>query len=251
MSGHSKWSTIKRKKAATDAKRGKLFTQLGRELTIAAKEGGGDPDVNVRLRLAIDRARASNMPKDNIERAIARGTGEAKDGIIIEEVYYEGYAPHGIALITFCVTDNRNRAVADIRHTLSKSGGSLGEAGSVSWQFNRVAYFAFSAEGQDEDEIFELAVEAGADDVIYGDKVIEIIGPVDSYKEISDRLAAAKIESDEAGLRMVPSNEITLSLEDTLQVLRVIDTLEELDDVQDVYSNLHVAEEMLEQLEVA
>jgi YebC/PmpR family DNA-binding regulatory protein len=251
MSGHSKWSTIKRKKAVTDAKRGKLFTQLGRELTIAAKEGGGDPDVNFRLRLAIDRARANNMPKDNVERAIARGTGEAKDGIVIEEVNYEGYAPHGIALIIFCVTDNRNRAVADIRHILSKYGGSMGEGGSVSWQFNRVAYFSFSAEGKDEDEIFELAVEADADDVVYGEKVIEIIGPVESYKEISDRLNAANIQPDEAGLRMVPSNEITLSLDDTLQVLRVIDALEELDDVQDVYSNLHVAEDMLEQLEIA
>jgi YebC/PmpR family DNA-binding regulatory protein len=250
MSGHSKWSTIKRKKAATDAKRGKLFTQLGRELTIAAKEGGGDPDVNFRLRLAIDRARANNMPKDNIERAIARGTGEAKDGIVIEEVYYEGYAPNGIALIIFCVTDNRNRAVADIRHTLSKYGGSMGEGGSVSWQFNRVAYFSFSAEGKDEDEVFEIAVESGADDVIYGEKVIEIIGPVESYKEISDSLGSAAIQPDEAGLRMVPSNEITLSLDDTLQVLKVIDALEDLDDVQDVYSNLHVAEEMLEQLEV-
>jgi YebC/PmpR family DNA-binding regulatory protein len=251
MSGHSKWSTIKRKKAATDAKRGKLFTQLGRELTIAAKEGGGDPDVNVRLRLAIDRARANNMPKDNIERAIVRGTGEGKDSADFEEVYYEGYAPNGIALIIFCVTDNRNRAVADIRHILSKYGGSMGEGGSVSWQFNRVAYFSFPAEGEDEDQIFELAVEAGADDVIYGDKVIEIIGPVDSYKEISDRLKDAKIQPDEAGLRMVPSNEVTLSLEDTLQVLKVIDLLEELDDVQDVYSNLHVADEMLEELEIA
>ena len=251
MSGHSKWSTIKRKKAATDAKRGKIFTQLGRELTIAAKEGGGDPDVNFRLRLAIDRARASNMPKDNIERAIARGTGETKDGIVIEEVNYEGYAPNGIALIISVVTDNRNRAVADIRHTLSKYGGSMGEGGSVSWQFNRVAYFSFPAEGQNEDDIFELAVEAGADDVIFGEKVIEIIGPVETYKNISDDLAEVGVQPDEAGLRMVPSNEITLSVEETMQVLRVIDVLEDLDDVQDVYSNLHVPEEMLEQLEVA
>jgi YebC/PmpR family DNA-binding regulatory protein len=251
MSGHSKWSTIKRKKAATDAKRGKIFTQLGRELTIAAKEGGGDPETNFQLRIAIDRARASNMPKDNIERAIARGTGETKDGIVIEEVYYEGYAPNGIALIIFVVTDNRNRAVADIRHLLSKYGGSMGEGGSVSWQFNRVAYFSFPVEGRDEDEIFEIAVEAGADDVIFGDKVIEIMGPVETYKNISDGLAELGVQPDEAGLRMVPNNEITLSIEDTLQVLRVIDVLEELDDVQDVYSNLHVTEEMLEQLETA
>ena len=251
MSGHSKWSTIKRKKAATDAKRGKIFTQLGRELTMAAREGGGDPDVNFQLRLAMDRARASNMPKDNIERAIARGTGEAKDGIVIEEVNYEGYAPNGIALIIFVVTDNRNRAVADIRHLLSKYGGSMGEGGSVSWQFNRVAYFSFPGEGRNEDEIFELAVEAGADDVIFSDKVIEILGPVETYKNISDSLVDMGIQPDEAGLRMVPNNEITLSVEDTLQVLRVIDVLEDLDDVQDVYSNLNVTEEMLEQLEAA
>ena len=249
MSGHSKWSTIKHKKAATDAKRGRLFTRLAKEITVAAREGGGDSTTNVRLRLAIDKARAANMPKDNIERAVKRGTGELEGGQL-EEVLYEGYAPHGIGVLIEVVTDNRNRAVADIRHTLSKYGGSMGEGGSVSWQFNRVAYFSFSAEDKDEDEIFELAVEAGADDVIYGDKVIEIIGQVESYKEISDRLEAAEIQPDEAGLRMVPSNEITLNLEDTLQVLRVIDALEELDDVQDVYSNLHVAEEMLEQLEV-
>jgi len=251
MSGHSKWSTIKRKKAATDAKKGKIFTQLNREITLAAREGGGDPDTNVRLRLAIDKARANNMPKDNIERAISRGTGEAKDGIVIEEVNYEGYAPNGIALIISCLTDNRNRAVAEIRHILTRYGGSMGEAGSVSWQFKRVAYFSFPPEGRSEDDIFELAIEAGADDVIFGQAEIELIGPVESYKAISDSLDETGIEPDEAGLRMVPSNEITLDVADTLQVLKVIDLLEELDDVQDVYSNLHVSDDILEQLEVA
>ncbi len=251
MSGHSKWSTIKRKKGVTDARRGQLFTRLGREITIAAKEGGGDPEVNFSLRMAIDRARANNMPKDNIERAIARGTGEGKDGITLEEIHYEGYAPHGIALIIFCVTDNRNRAVADVRHVINRFGGSLGEGGSVSWQFNRVAYFSFPAEGLDEDEVFELAVEAGADDVIFGDKIIEIIGNVGSYKEIGDRLREASIQPEEAGLRMIPGNETTLNPQDTMQVLKVIDNLEELDDVQDVYSNLHVSDETLAQLETA
>jgi YebC/PmpR family DNA-binding regulatory protein len=251
MSGHSKWSTIKRKKGAADAKRGQLFTRLAREISIAARESGGDPEANFRLRLAVDRARANNMPKDNIERAILRGTGEGKEGDQIEEVYYEGYAPHGIALMIECVTDNRNRAVADIRHVLNRFGGSMGEGGSVSWQFNRVAYFSFPAEGQDPDKVFELAVDAGADDVTFEEDEIEIIGPVDYFKEISDQLEAAKIKPDEAGLRMVPSNEIALSTEDTIQVLKVIEALEDLDDVQEVFSNLNVSDEVLEQLEAA
>jgi YebC/PmpR family DNA-binding regulatory protein len=251
MSGHSKWSTIKRKKGAADAKRGQLFTRLAREIAIAAREGGGDPDANFRLRLAIDRARANNMPKDNIERAIARGTGDSKDGSAIEEVYYEGYAPNGIALIIDCVTDNRNRAVADIRHVLTRYGGSMGEGGSVSWQFRRVAYFSFPAAGKNQDDVFELAVEGGADDVIFDDDEIEIIAPVESFKDISDQLDSAGIEAEEAELRMIPNNEIALSTEDTLQVLRVIDALEELDDVQDVYSNLAISSDMMEQLEAA
>lgn len=251
MSGHSKWSTIKRKKGAADAKRGQLFTRLAREIAVAAREGGGDPEANFRLRLAIDKARTHNMPKDNIERAIARGTGDSKEGGQLEEVYYEGYAPHRIALIIHCVTDNRNRAVADIRHVLNRFGGSLGEGGSVSWQFRRVAYFSFPAAGMDEDEIFELAVEAGADDVFFEDELIEIIGEVERFKDISDQLDAAGIETDEAGLRMIPNNELALNPQDTLQVLRVIEALEDLDDVQDVYSNLNVSTEMLAQLEAA
>ncbi len=251
MSGHSKWSTIKRKKAANDAKRGQLFTRLIHELVIAAREGGGDPESNFRLRLAIDRARAANMPKDNIERAIRRGSGEDKDGGGFEEVTYEGYAPHGVALIIECVTDNRNRAVADIRHVLNRFGGSLGEAGSVAWQFNRAAYFSFPAAGHNPDQIFELAVEAGADDVQIDDEMIEITGPVESFKEIADRLRTAGIQPEEAGLRLFPNHEIELDLEDTIQVMRVIEALEELDDVQNVYTNLHISEDALNQLEVA
>jgi YebC/PmpR family DNA-binding regulatory protein len=251
MSGHSKWSTIKRKKGAADAKRGQLFTRLAREIAVAAREGGGDPETNFRLRLAVDKARANNMPKDNIERAIARGTGEDKDAAAYEEVYYEGYGPNGIAFMIECVTDNRNRAVADIRHILGRFGGSLGEGGSVSWQFRRVAYFSFPAKGKDEDEVFELAVEGGADDVTFEDDIIEIIGPVESFKDINDQLEAAGIEPEEAGLRMIPNNEVALTTQDTLQVLKVIEALEDLDDVQDVYSNLNVSTEMLEQLEAA
>ncbi len=249
MSGHSKWSTIKRKKGAQDAKRGQLFTRLAREITLAAREGGGDPETNFRLRLAVDRARSNNMPKDNIERAIKRGTGEDKSGGELEEVTYEGYAPHGVALMIAVVTDNRNRAVAEVRHVLNRYGGSLGENGSVAWQFNRTAYFSFPAEGKDPDAIFELAVEAGADDVNFDDETIEITGPVEAFKTIADALRAANIEADEAGLKYMPTNEMELNVEDTLQVMRVIEALEELDDVQEVYSNLSVTEEALARVE--
>ncbi|RME87152.1 MAG: YebC/PmpR family DNA-binding transcriptional regulator [Anaerolineae bacterium] len=251
MSGHSKWSTIKRKKGMLDARRGALFTRLAREITIAARDGGGDPDVNFRLRLAIERARAENMPKENIERAIKRGTGEDKEGGALEEVMYEGYAPHGVALMIECVTDNRNRTVAEIRHVLTRAGGSLGEVGSVSWQFDRAAYFAFPSSAMDYDSAFELAVEAGADDVTEDEGVIEIIAPVEAFKEIADRLHAANVQPDEAGLRMIPKQEIELSTDETLQVMRVIESLEELDDVQRVYSNLKVSDEALAAIEAA
>ncbi len=250
MSGHSKWSTIKRKKAANDAKRGALFTRLAREITLAAREGGGDPEMNIALRLAVERAKASNMPKDNIERAIRRGTGEDKEGEAFEQIMYEGYAPHGVALMIEVITDNRNRAVADIRHVLTRFGGNMADAGAVSWQFRRAAYFAFPAEGRDADEVFEMAVEAGADDVLF-DEDIEIIAPVEAFKAISDRLEQAGIQPTEAGLRMLPTSTIELPPDQTLQVMKVIEALEELDDVQNVYSNLQVTEEAVAMLEAA
>lgn len=251
MSGHSKWSTIKRKKAAVDAKRGQLFTRLAREVAVAAREGGGDPDANFSLRLAVDRARAKNMPKENIDRAIKRGTGEGSEGEAFEQVVYEGYASHGVALIIQVVTDNRNRAVSDIRHALSAVGGSLGEGGSVAWQFTRTAYFSFPAAGQDEDTVFELAVEAGADDVTFDDETIEIFGPVDSFKQIIDSLQAAGIQPDESELRHIPNQEVELGPEETVQVLRVLEALEDLDDVQTVFSNLQISDEALAKLEPA
>jgi len=251
MSGHSKWSTIKRKKGAADAKRGQLFTRLAREIVIAVREGGGDPEANFRLRLTIDKARTNNMPKENIDRAIKRGLGGDKDGNSLEHVIYEGYGPHGVAIMVECVTDNRNRVVAEIRHILTRHGGSLGEGGSVAWQFKRSAYFSFPAKGQDPDKIFELAVDAGADDVIFDEEDIEIYAPVEAFKQISDRLHAVKIAVEEAGIRMIPTNEMDLSKEDSLQVMRVIDGLEEIDDVQDVYSNLNLSDEVLAQLETA
>lgn len=251
MSGHSHWATIRRKKGAADARRGQVFTRLAREIVIAARDGGGDPDTNIRLQYAIERARAQNMPKDNIERAIKRGTGELKEGNAYEEITYEGIAPHGVMMMLAVVTDNRNRAVADIRHALSKAGGSMGEAGSVGWQFRRVAYFAIESAGQDPDKIFEVGVEAGADDVIFLDDVIEIIGPVESFKAISNALTRAKIAPEEAELRYIPNTENELPVEDALQVLRLVETLEDLDDVQSVYHNLALTDEVLAQLEAA
>lgn len=251
MSGHSKWSTIKRKKAANDARRGNVFTRLAREITLAAREGGGDPESNFGLRLAIDRARASNMPKENIERAVRRGTGEDKEGAAIEQILYEGYAPHGVALMIEVVTDNRKRAVAEVRHILTRMGGNLAEAGSVAWQFRRAAYFSFLAAGHDTERIFELAVEAGADDVQIGTDDIEIFAPVEAFKQISDRLHEAGIHPQEAALKMMPTSTLELKPEDALQVMRLVEALEELDDVQEVFTNLHITEEAVALLETA
>ncbi len=251
MSGHSHWATIRRKKGAADAKRGQIFTRLAREIVIAAREGGGDPSTNIRLQYAIDRARAQNMPKENIERAIKRGTGESKEGNAIEEVTYEGYGPHGIALMISCVTDNRNRAVAEIRHILNRMGDTMAEAGSVAWQFTRKSYFSFPSEGHDTNTIFDLVVEAGADDVTFEDETVEIFGPVELFKEISDHLKSANIQPEEAELRMFPNNEVELSPDESMQVYKVIDALEELDDVADVFSTLSISDEVMAQLEAA
>jgi len=233
MSGHSKWSTIKRKKAVNDAKRGAVFTRLAREITIATREGGDDTVSNFALRLAIDRAKSSNMPKDNIERSIKRGTGEDKEGAAFVQAMYEGYASHGVGLIIEVITDNRNRTVADLRHILDKMGGNLAEEGAL-----------------DQDKIFECAVEAGADDVLIEEDV-EIIGPVDAYKRISDCLREAGYEPIESGIRMLPNAAIELQVDQTLQVMRVIEAVEDLEDVKQVFSNLHVSDEAVMQLAAA
>ena len=244
MSGHSKWSTIKRKKGATDAKRGQVFTRLSKEISVAAR-AGGDAETNFRLRLAVEKARAANMPKDNIQRAIKRGTGEEKGGTILEQVIYEGYAQHGVALMIEIVTDNRNRAVADLRHILTRSGGNLGESGSVAWQFENVAYFAFPVSNRSEEELFDIVVDAGAEDLTYSEEVVEIFASVESFKSVSDALESNDIVTDEAMLRMEPNNMIELSPSATVQVMKTIESLEELDDVQNVYSNLEVTVEAL------
>lgn len=251
MSGHSKWKTIKRKKGAADAKRGAVFTRLTREIVMAARDGGSDIDSNFRLRLAVDKARAENMPKDNIERGIKRGAGEDKDAAVFETITYEGYAPHGVAVMVECVTDNRNRTVSDLRHALTKAGGNMGELGSVAWQFEHVCYFSFPSSMMNFDKAFELGIEAGANDVVEDSGTIEIIGPVDTFKTIADRLHAANVQPEEAGLRMLPKQEMELDPQDTVKVMNALEAIEELDDVQSVYSNLKVSDEALAALEAA
>jgi len=251
MSGHSKWSTIKRKKGVADAKRGAIFTRLAREIVISAREGGSDIDSNFRLRLAVDKARAENMPKDNIERAIKRGAGEDKDGVAFESITYEGYVGHGVAVMVETVTDNRNRTVSDLRHALTKSGGNMAEPGAVAWQFERIAYFSFPSSAMNFDKAFELGIEAGANDVLEDNGSIEILAPVESFKLVADALHKANVHPDEAGLRMMPKQEMELDAEDTLHVLKALESIEDLDDVQNVYSNLKVSDEALAALETA
>ncbi|MEE8567198.1 MAG: YebC/PmpR family DNA-binding transcriptional regulator [Anaerolineales bacterium] len=251
MSGHSKWSTIKRKKAANDAKRGAVFTRLAREITLTVRKGGSDPETNFALRLSIERAKNNNMPKGNIERAINRGTGKDKQDAQLEQILYEGYAPHGVALMIDVVTDNRNRSVADIRHVLTRLGGNMADAGAVAWQFQRVAYFAFPTENHDQEEIFELAVEAGADDITLGDDDIEIIAPVKAFKEVNDVLQHAGIRPDETAIRMLPNTVVQLTPDKAIKVMRLIEDLEDLTDVQQVYSNLDITEEAVSLLEAA
>ena len=249
MSGHSKWSTIKHKKAAADAKRGTVFTRLAKELTIAAREGGGDPESNVRLRLAIDKAKAANMPKDNIERAIKRGTGELEGGAL-EEIVYEGYAPHGVGMLIEVVTDNRNRAVAEVRHVFNKHGGNLAEAGAVSWQFTRKGYISISEE-VDEDEVFLVAADAGADDVRFDDEVTEVYAEIEQLQDVRQSLVEGGYKLDEVSVIYDPNNPLELETNQALQVLKVVELMEDLDDVQNVYSTLEISEAAMVALEAA
>jgi len=244
MSGHSKWSTIKRKKAAEDAKRGKLFTRLAREITVAAREGGGDPELNFSLRLAVDKAKQANMPKDNIERAIKRGTGELK-GEDLEEMAYEGYAPHGVALLIQTLTDNNNRTVAEIRRVLTRQKGTMAEAGAVVWQFDRKGYIAIESYGADEDTVFEIAVEAGADDVVFSEDMIEVYAEPDNFQAVRKALKDADIPLETAEMAMVPQTTIELDEKKTFQVMGLIEELEDLDDTQEVYSNLDISDELM------
>jgi YebC/PmpR family DNA-binding regulatory protein len=250
MSGHSKWSTIKRKKGAEDAKRGKIFTRLAREIMIAARDGGGDPSANPTLRMWIDRARAANMPKDNIERAIKKGTGELEGGDV-EAVTYEAFAPHGIPLLVECLTDNRNRTLADVRRVLNKAGGNMAEAGAVSWMFSTKGYILIERKNQDPDEVFMTAVEAGAEDVEINKDSFEIYTAAADLHAVSTALAAAGLKAAEAELSQIPKNEIQLDQKETVQVMGLIEALEDLDDIQRVYSGLSISDEAIAELELA
>jgi YebC/PmpR family DNA-binding regulatory protein len=247
LSGHSKWSTIKRKKEATDAKRGQIFTKFAKEIAIAAREGA-DPDTNFKLRLVIDKAKAANMPKDNIERAIRRGAGLEK-GAILEEITYEGYGPHGVALLIQVVTDNRNRAVADIRRWFNRLGGSLGESGCVSWQFEPKGYFTLAPDDLDADVIFDIAVESGADDVTFGADLVEIFSEPVDFQAVRDGLEEHSLKLESAEITMMPKTTITLDEKQTFQNMNLISSLEDLDDVQQVYSNLDISDELMAKFE--
>jgi YebC/PmpR family DNA-binding regulatory protein len=247
LSGHSKWSTIKRKKGATDAKRGQIFTKFAKEIAIAAREGP-DPEMNYKLRLVIDKAKAANMPKDNIERAVRRGAGLEK-GDDLEEISYEGYGPHGVALIIQVVTDNRNRAVADIRRWFNKLGGSLGEAGCVAWQFESKGYLTLEPDGLDPDEVFEVAVEWGADDVVFGDDLIEVFTMPDDFRTVREALEGRGMKLGSAEITLVPKTTVALEEKQALQNMNLISNLEELDDVQQVYSNLDITDELMARFE--
>ncbi len=251
MSGHSKWSTIKRKKGAADAKRGQLFTRLGRELMIAAKEGGGDPDANFRLRLVVDKARQANMPKENIERAIQRGAGTGKDGVVLEEVIYEGYGPGGTAFMVEVMTDNRNRSVAEVRRVFSRHGGNLGETGCVGWMFERKGSMTIGAEGLDPEAVALEAIDVGAEDVKVDGEAVEIYTVVEDLQRVRDALVERKYNVEDAEISWVPKTLFQPDQKTTVQNLRLIDALEELDDVQAVHSNLDITEAALAEFEAA
>jgi len=245
MSGHSKWATIKRKKAKTDAVRGRLFSRLTREIIVAAREGGGDPDANTRLRTAIETARANNLPNDTIDRAIRRGTGDLP-GVEYEEVAYEIYASGGVAIIVDTLTDNRNRTVSEIRHIVTKNNGSMAETGSVSWQFEAKGTFIVAADAADEETLLEVVLEAGADDLEPEDDAWCVTCPVEAFAAVRDALSEAEIEVRDAAVGQVPRNYLTLEPARQSRVLRLLEALEEQDDVQNVWTNLDIQEDALE-----
>ena len=241
MSGHSKWATIKRKKAVLDSKRGKIFTKLIKEITIAAREGGGDVNGNPRLRLAVDNAKAQNMPQDNIERAIKKATGEL-EGVIYYELTYEGYGAAGVAVLVEVATDNKNRTVAEVRHLFSKNGGSLGENGSVSWMFDRKGVVTLPTEGKKEVDILEIVLDAGADDLTTEEDYFEVMTSVESFETVRRALVDKNFTIENASLQWIAKNMIEVKGEDAEKVMKMIEGLEDLDDVQNVYSNADISE---------
>ena len=247
MAGHSKWANIRHRKGAQDKKRGKIFTKLIREVTVAAKMGGGDPNSNPRLRLAIDKARAESMPKDNIERAIKRGAGET-GGEDFMEIRYEGYGPGGTAVMVDCLTDNRNRTVADVRHAFTKFGGNLGADGSVNYLFNKVGQILIAA-GADEDDLMDAAIEAGAEDVVADDDgSFEVLTAPEDFEQVRDAVVAAGIDPDSAQVTMRASTNAELGVKEAGSMIKLLEMLEDLDDVQEVYSNADISEDVLAQV---
>lgn len=247
MSGHSKWATIKRKKGALDAKRGKIFTKIIREIATAARLGGGDPAGNPRLRLVIDKARAVNMPKDNIERAIKKGTG-GDEGSSFEQVTYEGYGPGGVAVLVEALTDNRNRTVGEVRHAFTRYGGNLGQSGSVSHLFQRMGLVEFDRGAVDADALLEAALEAGADDVVEGESTVEVVTDPKQFEAVRDALAAKGFQPANAQITMRPSTTVQLTGAHAKSMLELAEALEDLDDVQDVFSNFDISDAEMESL---
>lgn len=249
MSGHSKWSTIKRKKGAADAKRGKVFSKAIREITVAARQGGSDPSANPRLRRAMDAAKAANMPSDNIERAIKKATGGDGEGAQFEEFTLEGYGPGGVALLLEVLTDNRNRSLAEIRHCLSKNNGSLGEPGCVAWIFEKKGVLRVSKDKHpNEDTLMESALEAGADDLKDEGEYWEILTDPGSFEQIRDKLTAASIESFESEISALPKNTVHLSGKDAEQMLKLVEALEDQDDTQHIYSNVDISDDEMQRI---
>ncbi len=247
MAGHSKWSQIKRKKAVNDQRRGQIFTKIIKEISVAAREGGGDPEANPRLRLAIQMAKDANMPQDNINRAIKRGTGELP-GMQFEEIVYEGYGPGGVAILMESVTDNRNRTVAEIRHLLSKNNGRLGEAGSVAWMFTRKGAIRVPTSKIEEDDLLHVAIESGADDMQPTDDYYEITTTMENFEKVKQALADKNIPVDSAELQMEPNSTVPVEGKDAEQVLKLIEVLDEHDDIQNVYANFEIDDAVFEKL---
>ena len=247
MSGHSKWHTIKHKKGAADAKRGKIFTRLIKELTVAARAGGGDPDMNPRLRTIVQEAKANNMPRENIERAIRRGTGE-EPGVSYEEIVYEGYGPGGVALLVQTLTDNKNRTVGEIRHTFSKYAGNLAAENSVAWMFTRKGQLIVEKGKADEEALLNAALEAGADDMSDDGGAWEIISPPESFEKVRDAVKALGVEPASAEVAMIPQNYIKLTGKDAAAMVRLMEALDDHDDVQNVWANFDIEEKEIEAL---
>jgi YebC/PmpR family DNA-binding regulatory protein len=245
MSGHSKWAQIKRQKGVNDARRGQLFTKVGREITVAAREGGGDPDANFRLRLAVQKAREVNMPQENIQRAVNRGTGADKEGGQLEELFYEGYGPGGVAMMVQVLTDNRNRAAADVRNVFTRGGGNMGESGSVAWMFEQKGLITVELDGVGAEDAEMAAIDAGADDIKESDGVLEVYTDKSDLDAVRKALDGQQLKISSAELVMVPKASMELDEKSATSVARLIDRLEELDDVQRVFINAEISDEIM------